>query len=182
MAAEGIVQRGAQILVVPARQFRFPDEAADAAGVVDRLVEAADRVVRRHDFSNGMGLAAPQIGVDRAASLVRPRGDAEPFVLFNPRVVAQSPDEDMLYEGCLSFFDVRGMVPRPRWLEVEHTTPDGAVVRTAFDMGLARLVVHEVDHLHGVLYVDRMRDGYELVPEPEYRKQRSPWYSGGSPA
>jgi peptide deformylase len=181
MEAEGIVQRGEQILVAPARPFRFPDEAPEAASVVERLVEAADRVARQHDFSNGMGLAAPQIGVDRAAALVRPLGGGDPFVLFNPRVVAQSPDEDLLFEGCLSFFHVRGLVPRPRWLELEHATPDGAVVRTRFETGLARLVVHEVDHLYGVLYVDRMRDGYELLPEAEFRNPARPWYSGGSP-
>jgi peptide deformylase len=64
-------------------------------------------------------------------------------------VVTESPETDEQYEGCLSFFDVRGLVPRPLRLEIEHTRLDRWQVITVLEAGLARLVGHEIDHLYG---------------------------------
>ena len=92
--------------------------------------------------------------------MVRPpeRG-AEPVVLLNPRVVGESSETDEQYEGCLSFFDYRGLVARPLRIEVEHARFDGTRVITSFERAMARLVSHEIDHLEGRLYVDRMAAG-----------------------
>jgi peptide deformylase len=178
MADEGIIQRGADILAREARTFRAGGDLDEAADVVRTLVEAADRVQRRHDFANGMGLAAPQIGIDRAAALVRPPG-ADPIVLLNPRVLRRCKFDDVRYEGCLSFFDVRGQVPRPRWFDLEYLTLDGTTVRRRFSNGVARLVMHEVDHLFGKLYVERMYPGLEPEPLHEYQKKKAAWYVTG---
>lgn len=103
------------------------------------------RVREHHVFGKGMGLVAPQIGIPRAAAIVQPPGDdAEPLTLLNSRIVAEAGDVDEQYEGCLSFFDVRGLVPRTRRLEVEHTVLDGARTVTVFTDALARLVGHEI--------------------------------------
>jgi peptide deformylase len=121
-------------------------------------------------------LAAPQIGIDRAAAIVQPSDpDAEPLVLLNPRVVSESAETDEQYEGCLSFFDVRGLVPRPLRLEVEHTHLDGRQVITVLDTGLARLAGHEIDHLYGRLYTSRMRSGVRAISVEEYRGRGQPW-------
>ncbi len=103
----------------------------------------------------GTGLAPPQIGIDRAAIAVRTPDRA--LALLNPRVVEESTRTDKLYESCLSFFDVRGMVPRPLTIQVEHQDPDGGYYVATFGRRLARLVAHEIDHLRGTLYTDRMR-------------------------
>jgi len=79
------------------------------------------------------------------------------------------------YEGCLSFFDVRGKVPRPLSIEVEHQDIDGTTRITTFDRGLARLVCHEVDHLHGRLYTSRMRPGVEPIPVSAYQGTGQQW-------
>ena len=100
---------------------------------------------------------------------------AEPVVLLNPRVVDADPDTDEQYEGCLSFFDLRGLVPRPLRLDVEHAQWDGSRIITSFEFGMARLVAHEIDHLEGRLYVDRMAPGVPLVPVEEYRETGHPW-------
>ncbi|MFE5894876.1 peptide deformylase [Streptomyces sp. NPDC056462] len=65
---------------------------------------------------------------------------------------ASSEDADEQYEGCLSFFDVRGMVPHPLTITVETTALDGSTVTRVYERGLARLVAHEIDHLDGLLY------------------------------
>ena len=176
MRALGIVQRGADLLRQPARPFDLPDEEAIARETVDRLVTALARLDELHPFAKGVGIAAPQLGIDRAAAVVRPPDrTAEPVVLLNPRVVDTSVDTDEQYEGCLSFFDHRGLVPRPLRLDVEHAQLDGSRVITSFEFGMARLVAHEVDHLDGRLYVDRMAPGVPLVPLEEYRESGHPW-------
>jgi peptide deformylase len=176
MRAVGIVQRGADSLRQPARPFDLPHDEADARDVVDRLVGALDRVEELHTFTKGVGLAAPQIGLPWAAAVVRPADrTAEPVVLLNPRVVEASPETDEQYEGCLSFFDVRGLVSRSLALQVEHARWDGGRVITAFEQGMARLVAHEIDHLEGRLYVDRVAPGVPLVPVEEYREAGNPW-------
>ncbi len=176
MRAVGIVQRGADLLRQRSRPLDLPVEEPMAREVVHRLLAVLDRVGELHVFGKGMGLAAPQLGLDVAAAVVRPpEPDAEPLVLLNPRVVAESAENDEQYEGCLSFFDVRGLVRRPLRLEVEHETFSGTRVITAFELGLARLVAHEIDHLEGRLYVDRMSPDGALVPVEEYRGTGRPW-------
>ncbi|MFD4912817.1 peptide deformylase [Streptomyces virginiae] len=174
MAAIGVIQEGDPILTTPARLFSLPAEAEDARRVVAELNSAADRAGTVHNFGKGMGIAAPQIGIDRAAAIIRtPEGES--ITLFNPRIIEESGGFDEQYEGCLSFFDVRGMVPRPMSLSIEHTDIDGQQRITIFERGHARLVAHEVDHLHGQLYRSKMRPGVEPIPVSEYRGTGSQW-------
>jgi peptide deformylase len=175
MAAAGIIQRGEGLPADPVRRFDLPTEAAAAGDVVARLGEVLDRVRRLHPFGKGVGLAAPQIGIGQSAAVVVPPGDGRPIVLVNPRTVGCSADSDERLEGCLSFFDVRGAVRRPLWLEVEHETLAGARVVTRFVHGLARLVAHEIDHLEGRLYTERMAPGARLVPVEQYDGTGEPW-------
>jgi peptide deformylase len=176
MRSAGIVQRGADLLRQPARPFELPREDGTARDAVRRLRATLERIDLLHPFSKGVGLAAPQIGLGYAVAVVRPpdRG-TEPIVLINPRVVAEASDTDEQYEGCLSFFDQRGLVPRPLRIEVEHARWDGSRVITSFEQAMARLVRHEIDHLEGRLYVDRMRAGVALVPLEEYREVGQAW-------
>lgn len=176
MRAAGIVQEGEGILTRRARPFRLPDEEEGADEIVDQLHRAVQRVREHHHFGKGMGLAAPQIGIDRAVALILPpEADAAPVVLLNPSIIDTSHEQDEQYEGCLSFFDVRGRVPRSRRIEVEHTLRDGTTTITVFTDALARLVAHEVDHLYGHTYRARMRGGVSPIPVEEYRGAGQEW-------
>jgi peptide deformylase len=174
MRSLGIAQEGDPILSEVARPFDLPAEAEDARRVVANLVSGLDRVAQVHSFAKGMGLAAPQIGIGRAAAVIR-TPDGETLTLLNPRICDESAETDEQYEGCLSFFDVRGKVPRPLVIEVEHTDIDGLVKITSFEKGLARLIGHEVDHLFGRLYRARMRPGVEPIPVSAYRGTGQDW-------
>lgn len=174
MAALGIVQDTDPALRHVARRFDLPDEAEDASRVVTALNSACARVAQAHTFGKGMGIAAPQIGIDRAAAIVR-TSDGEAITLFNPRIIEEAGEIDEQYEGCLSFFDVRGLVPRSHVIQVEHTTIDGRTKITMFQRGVARLVAHEIDHLQGKLYTDRMRQGVEPIPVEQYRGTGTNW-------
>jgi peptide deformylase len=174
MTAAGIIQSGEAILRQPARFFELPGEAEDARRVVAELSSAMERVSALHTFGKGMGIAAPQIGINRAAAIVR-SAEGDTITLLNPRVIESSPENDQQYEGCLSFFDVRGLVPRPLELHVEHTDITGRQHITVYRQGLARLVAHEIDHLFGQLYTDRMRPGTAPIPVEQYRGTGSDW-------
>jgi peptide deformylase len=176
MKAAGIVQDGDPVLRQQAVPFRLPDEAGEAEAVIAGLFGALQRASEQHVFSKGMGVAAPQIGVSRAATVVLPPDSgAEPVVMLNPQVISESAETDEQYEGCLSFFDVRGLVPRPLHIEVTCTRPDGQQYVLALDNAMARLAAHEIDHLNGRLYTSRMRDGVRPIPVSEYHGTGQSW-------
>ena len=175
MAALGVVQDGDPLLRRVTRRFDLPAEAEDARRVVAELQSACERIAQVHPFGKGMGLAASQIGVDRAAALIRPPGAEETITLLNPVIVEAGPETDEQYEGCLSFFDVRCQVPRPLTIHVEHEDVKGEKRITVFERGLARLVAHEVDHLHGVLCRDHLPVSREPIPVEQYRGSGTAW-------
>jgi peptide deformylase len=176
MRGIGIVQRGSDLLRQRPRHFQLPREEAAARDAAGALLSKLERLEALHDFSKGVGLAAPQIGLSVAAAVVRPSERvAAPVVLLNPRIIGESGDADEQYEGCLSFFDYRGLVVRPLRIEVEHARIDGARVITSFELAMARLVSHEIDHLEGRLSVDRMAPDATLVPVAEYHRTGQPW-------
>lgn len=174
MAALGVVQDGDSLLRRTSRRFDLPAEREVMEDVLTRLRSAMESIGAVHQFSKGMGLCAPQIGIDRAAAIVRTQEGGD-ITLLNPRIIGESVQVDEQYEGCLSFFDVRGSVPRPVTIEVEHHTPDGSVRITVFERGHARLVAHEIDHLNGVLYRDRMRPEVEPISVSEYKGTGTAW-------
>ncbi|WP_251063688.1 MULTISPECIES: peptide deformylase [unclassified Streptomyces] len=82
-----------------------------AEQAVEMLFALIERIARVYTFAKGMGIAAPQIGIGRSAAVVQPAEEGVgAIVLLNPRVTAASEEVDEHNEGCLSFFDVRGMV------------------------------------------------------------------------
>ncbi|MFB7636240.1 peptide deformylase [Streptomyces sp. NPDC056149] len=171
----GVVQHGAGILAEPARAFALPAERDEAERITDELFAAMERIGQVHPFAKGMGIAAPQIGIGRSAAVVQPPGDAPAVILLNPRITDRSDELDEQYEGCLSFFDVRGLVPRPLKITVETTALTGERVTTVYERGLARLIHHEIDHLDGLLYTARMRSGVDPIPVEEYRQTGRAW-------
>ncbi|MFF0451478.1 peptide deformylase [Streptomyces sp. NPDC004609] len=171
----GVVQEGAAILTTPARPFNLPSERDEAEHIVDELFAALNRISQVHPFAKGMGIAAPQIGIGRAAAVVQPPGDAPAIILLNPRITAHAEASDEQYEGCLSFFDVRGLVPRPLEITVETTALSGETAATVYEHGLARLIHHEIDHLDGLLYTAHMRAGATPIPVEEYRQSGQAW-------
>ncbi|WP_405084492.1 peptide deformylase [Microbispora sp. NBC_01389] len=177
MQSLGIAQEGETVLYEVSRRFDLPTEAEDARRVVSQLVSTMERVAQAHTFAKGMGVAAPQIGISRAVAVVR-TPDGETITLINPRIIDESTEMDEQYEGCLSFFDVRGMVPRPVCIEVEHQDVDGNTHITMFDGPISRLVNHEIDHLFGQLYRAKMRPGVEPIPVSQYKGTGQPWTQG----
>jgi peptide deformylase len=130
------------------------NEVAEGDDSVQALTERMSRLMQE---ARGVGLAAPQIGVLRRV-LVYQTSDEEPIVaLVNPRVLETSEERETSDEGCLSLGSAAVVVPveRPVALTVEATSPSGEPLRIEAEGLEARVIQHELDHLDGVLIVDR---------------------------
>ncbi len=130
--------------------------------VTDELRVLADDMLETMVDADGVGLAAPQVGVLRRLLVVRiPEGyhgedsPEEVYKLVNPEVIkAGGRDTDL--EGCLSFPDLLGEVERYTWAIIRAEDLDGNRVRFRAKGYLARVLQHEIDHLDGILFFDRM--------------------------
>jgi len=137
------------------------------------LTAVAARMERTMRDAEGVGIAGPQVGLSlRVAALLLDYKTDNPRALFvrNP-VVAERSDETLEgYEGCLSVPGVGGLVRRSRWLRLEYDTADGETTTVEAEGYNAVLWQHELDHLDGVLYLDRLLG--ELLPMDEVRRRR----------
>ncbi|MFQ3613504.1 MAG: peptide deformylase [Cyanobacteriota bacterium] len=150
----------------PVSHFRDPD--------LHRLIESMLSTLKD---SNGVGLAAPQVGsllqVLIVASRPNPRypdaPEMQPLVMINPQLLAASPEQVLGWEGCLSVPDRRGLVARSRQVEVEYYTPQGSRQRVVWQDFPARIFQHEYDHLIGRVFLQRHPQ--QLLSEAEYQAQ-----------
>jgi peptide deformylase len=157
MAVRPVLKMGEPLL----RQVATPVQRFDTA--LSALVADMNDTMRA---LNGAGLAAPQIGVSLRVVIfevtVNPRyPDVPPIpytVLVNPELTALGESEEEGWEGCLSVPGLRGLVPRFRNLRYRGFDLEGARIERTVEGFHARVVQHEVDHLDGILYPDRIRD------------------------
>eukprot|EP00558_Chaetoceros_sp_UNC1202_P010638 CAMPEP_0197236780 /NCGR_PEP_ID=MMETSP1429-20130617/3790_1 /TAXON_ID=49237 /ORGANISM="Chaetoceros sp., Strain UNC1202" /LENGTH=234 /DNA_ID=CAMNT_0042695649 /DNA_START=93 /DNA_END=797 /DNA_ORIENTATION=+ len=120
--------------------------------------------------TQGVGLAAPQVGINKRLMVYNESGDKKKWlqetVMVNPKIVQFSEATDVENEGCLSFPDMRGDVQRSKWIKVEAQNLKGKKMKKKFKGWEARIFQHEYDHLDGVVYPDRLTDeGKEEVKE-----------------
>lgn len=106
---------------------------------------------------DGVGLAAPQVGVGERIIVVDPREEeGKGFALINPVILERSAETDRAEEGCLSIPGLKEIVERPTRVVVEGLDPKGNPVRISAEELLGRILQHEIDHLDGVLFLDRV--------------------------
>lgn len=117
-----------------------------------------DPIELAHDLAqtmikyNGIGLAANQIGLPYRAFAIK----ANPIIVcFNPKIVDESDDIVLLEEGCLSYPGLFVKIKRPEVIKVRYWEPNGNVVTTKFQGLTARVYMHELDHLNGIVFLNR---------------------------
>lgn len=116
-----------------------------------------------HSAVEGVGIAAPQIGVSKRVFILR-KGDKDYKAYVNPKIIWESeevgPGKDrkdgVFLEGCLSIPGIYGPVIRPLAIEVEYLTLQGKTVREKLKEPVSRYFQHELDHLNGVLFIDHI--------------------------
>ena len=137
-----------------------------------------DRLVSLLQELNGAGLAAPQIGHSVAAIVVEvrktdlfpDRPESPLYQMANPRVITSSEHTEPGWEGCFSVPGLMGIVYRPREIEVAYHDQDGTNVRATFEGYLARVIQHEIDHLNGLVFLDRMTSMQSLTTTENYAR------------
>jgi peptide deformylase len=163
--AEREARRRAALSLV--RQYPDPVlrmKANEVEDFDDSITDLVERMTMLMDEARGVGLAAPQLGVLRRVLVYRTADDEPVTALVNPRIVSSQDESDIVEEGCLSLgaATVVVEVERPVALTLEAQTPDGEPVQIEAEGLQARVIQHEVDHLDGVLIIDRT--------SPEQRK------------
>lgn len=175
MSVLKIEMLGAEVLRRPAVEVEEIDDE------LRRLIR--DMFETMYD-AEGIGLAGPQIGVDRRVIVVDVREEGStPLALVNPRIAESAKETEKAEEGCLSIPGVAGVVERPGRVVVEALTESGEAVRIEADGLLGRCLQHEIDHLDGVLFIDRLsplkrnlvlKRYRALVADEEKKAQRGP--------
>ena len=183
MAIRKVARLGHPILRLKARELSLSEIGSPEIG---RLV--VDMIDTMHEY-NGIGLAAPQIHESIQLALIEFGEDAKRYpemgeqpllVLINPKITILDEERQGFWEGCLSVPGIRGLVYRPRKIQVDYLDLKAEKKTIVAEGFLATVFQHELDHLSGVLYVDRVEGGagerplayqeeYDkyLVPEPD---------------
>lgn len=129
--------------------------ADEVAGVDDEVRTLVDDLLDTMRADKGVGLAANQVGVARRVAVVDTNDGQPPLVLINP-VVLERSGKAVEEEGCLSIPEIYGNVERALHIVVETTGLDGRRITAEADELRARAVQHEIDHLDGILFLDRV--------------------------
>jgi peptide deformylase len=123
------------------------------------ILQNMDEMVKMMSEQNGVGLAAPQVGITKRFLVMMNPDSGEVFKMINPRIISRSDNMVVIEEGCLSVLGpddlpVYANVTRPDSVVVEWTNTDGKQNTAEMSGIMARIVQHETDHLDGVLFID----------------------------
>lgn len=137
----------------------------------DKIKElAADMMETMHKW-DGLGLAGPQVGVLKRIIVIDLYEEGAQFTLINPVIVKEKGKQEV-DEGCLSFPNKFGKVERPREVVVEALDLDGKKVRLQAKDLLAQALCHEIDHLNGVVFTEKVKPGTLEVVTPNNNKDK----------
>jgi peptide deformylase len=154
------------------------------AGAIDRataphIIELANNLIATAETANGVGIAAPQVAKSYRLFIMASRPSIRyphapkmpPTAVINPVILTHSDETVKDWEGCLSVPGLRGLVPRSQSIAVEYTDLNGKQQKQILTGFIARIFQHELDHLNGILFIDRLETIKDLYTEEEYQQQ-----------
>ena len=156
MAIRNLRYEGDEILRQRAREIEVID---------DKIRELAKDMMETMHKWDGLGLAGPQVGVLKRIIVIDLYEEGMQFTLINPVIISQKGTQEV-DEGCLSFPNKFGKVERPKEVVVEALDLDGKKVKLKARDLLAQALCHEIDHLNGDLFVDKVKPGTLEVAKP----------------
>ena len=152
------------------RVLRQP--AKRIAKVDDKIRTTVREMLQTMYSADGIGLAAPQVGINKqliVIDLALDKPDEPPLVLINPKILKTSSNFCNSEEGCLSVPGVYLDVTRPDEIELSYKNEQGKPCKLKASGLLSRAIQHEMDHLNGVMFVDRVENGIALNEELKKR-------------
>lgn len=161
MAIRNLRYDGDEILKKKSREVEVIDDKLQV--LIDDMIETM------HKY-NGVGLAAVQVGILKRVIVIDLYDDKGPIVLINP-VIIKTKGEQEVDEGCLSFPNQFAKVKRPAEVVAEYTDRDGKRMKVKAKELLAQAICHEVDHLNGEVFMDKIIPGTLEYIEPEQEEQ-----------
>ncbi len=130
--------------------------------IIKNMVDNSLEWESKHPHELSAAMAAPQLGINRRIIIVRDDLDNKDnnhfTALINPEVIKTEGKMVKDYEGCLSVPEIYGLVPRPEKVKIKAKLDTGQDVRVKADGFLARTLLHEIDHLNGILFIDHIKD------------------------
>jgi peptide deformylase len=157
-----LVYWGDPVLKKPTQKVTF--DKANSVDIPD-LIMAMTKVM---NDENGAGLAANQIGYDVAVCIVK-HGPHDVRTYINPEIV-ESFEPTVMTEGCLSIPGQQGKVNRFKKIRLKYNDVNGLPQDELFEGNIAHALQHEVDHLNGILYVDRLKIGQKMLAMKQHQK------------
>ena len=134
----------------------------DVKDIISKMTANSLEWEKKHPHELSAAMAAPQLGINRRIIIVRDDLDDKDnnhfTALINPEVIKTDGKITKDYEGCLSVPEIYGLVPRPEKVKVKALLEDGTEVRIKAEDYLARTLMHEIDHLNGILFIDHIKD------------------------
>jgi len=174
-----VIELGNPILRREAEAVSINSDLPTSPLLDSQIQTLIDQLLLTVQQTNGVGIAAPQVGESVrlfiVASHPNPRNpnapEMEPTPMLNPRIIAHSVESEKGWEGCLSVPGIRGLVPRYTTIQVEYTGRDGKLYQQTLTDFVARIFQHELDHLDGIIFLDRVETTHDLISEREYQTQ-----------
>ena len=157
MAIRNIREEGDEILKKKSREVEVID---------DKIRELLDDMVETMHKYNGVGLAAVQVGILKRIIVIDLYDEKGPIKLINPVIIKEKGEQEV-EEGCLSFPNKYAKMIRPKEVTVEALDENGKKVKINAKDLLAQALCHEIDHLNGIVFVDRMIPGTLEYVEPK---------------
>lgn len=157
MAIRTIREEGDEILRKKSREVEQID---------DRIKELIEDMIETMHKYNGVGLAAVQVGILKRIVVIDLYDDKGPIVLINPVIIKEKGEQEV-EEGCLSFPNQFAKIVRPAEVVAEYIDRDGKRMRVKAKELLAQAISHELDHLEGELFIDKIIPGTLEYIEPE---------------
>ena len=137
-----------ELVYAPAEILKKPTISVDED--MDNVVQLAEQMHKIMSQNNGIGLAAPQVGIDKSFFIV---GDKTRYMLaVNPKIIETSDEQVLMTEGCLSFPGIFLKVLRPLNAVVEYVNTKGETVNEKLEGMMSRVFQHETDHLNGITF------------------------------
>ena len=131
-------------------------KSREVTAVDNKIRTLMDDMLETMYANDGIGLAAPQVGILKQVIVIDVE-DEKVYKMVNPKIIKRSGKQTD-QEGCLSVPEKKGMVTRPLNVTVEYTNEEGQDVKLEAEGILARCICHEVDHLNGILFTDRVTE------------------------
>lgn len=174
MAIHQIIKMGNPILRTKAKELSVDEiKSPEIKQLISDMWETMEH-------AGGIGLAAPQIALPVQLTVIRvPREserypdseESDEYIIFNPKITYLTEETHGFWEGCLSVPGLRGYVERPKKIKVDYLDENAMAKTIELEGFLATVFQHELDHLIGKLYVDRMKDIGTLTYEDELEQE-----------